>query len=56
MDIFWLAPVGRMGRVEDIANAVEFLADSSISSFFNAWFLMVDGGSYSDQGMTVTHS
>ena len=36
-------PVGRIGKTEDIANAVAFLADEK-SSFVNGQVLYVSGG------------
>jgi NAD(P)-dependent dehydrogenase (short-subunit alcohol dehydrogenase family) len=39
-----LHPVGRMGRPEDIARAIRFLAQEGESSFVTGECLMVDGG------------
>ena len=38
-----ITPLGRLGRPEEIANAIEFLL-SDKASFVNAQVLIVDGG------------
>ena len=43
-DITEHVPMGRFARPEDIANAVAFLCDSTISGFINGAVLPVDGG------------
>ncbi|ODN31358.1 SDR family NAD(P)-dependent oxidoreductase [Fervidobacterium thailandense] len=37
-------PVGRAGRIEDIANIVYFLADETQSGFITGQYFVVDGG------------
>jgi glucose 1-dehydrogenase len=39
--------IGRVGRPEEIAHAIEFLADDTRSSFITGAFLVVDGGATS---------
>lgn len=39
-------PLGRVGRPEEIAQAVGFLADTERSSFMTGQMLIVDGGAY----------
>jgi NAD(P)-dependent dehydrogenase (short-subunit alcohol dehydrogenase family) len=43
-DITARVPMGRYAMPDDIANAVAFLADSSMSAFVNGQSLSVDGG------------
>ena len=43
-------PLGRVGRPEEIAQAVMFLADEKRSSFITGQFLTVDGGALSRLG------
>jgi NAD(P)-dependent dehydrogenase (short-subunit alcohol dehydrogenase family) len=43
-DITSRVPMGRYAMPDDIANAVAFLADSSMSAFVNGQSLSVDGG------------
>ena len=43
-DITDHVPMGRFARPEDIANAVAFLCDSTLSGFINGAVLPVDGG------------
>lgn len=43
-DITEHVPMGRFATPEDIANAVAFLCDSSVSGFINGAVLPVDGG------------
>jgi NAD(P)-dependent dehydrogenase (short-subunit alcohol dehydrogenase family) len=43
-DITDHVPMGRFATPEDIANAVAFLCDSSVSGFINGAVLPVDGG------------
>ena len=49
-DITRRIPMGRFATVEDIAQAVAFLADPKLSGFVNGETLRVDGGWLSDFG------
>jgi NAD(P)-dependent dehydrogenase (short-subunit alcohol dehydrogenase family) len=49
-DITQRIPMGRFATVEDIAQAVAFLADPKLSGFVNGETLRVDGGWLSDFG------
>ena len=43
-DITDRVPMGRFATPEDIAHAIAFLADPSLSGFVNGHTLVVDGG------------
>jgi len=43
-DITEHVPLGRFARPDDVAQAVAFLADDSVSGFVNGAALSVDGG------------
>jgi NAD(P)-dependent dehydrogenase (short-subunit alcohol dehydrogenase family) len=47
-DIIGQVPMGRFASPDDIAAAVEFLADPAMSGFINGTALPVDGGWSSD--------
>lgn len=47
-DIQGRVPMGRFASVDDIANAIAFLADGEKSGFVNGHTLSVDGGWYAD--------